>query len=240
MQIAILISMCYIVRMPVKRTVKRRTTAVKKAPVVVTPIMVNKSPISDKLKQPKVLIGLIVVILIVAAFFFKGFFVAALVNGQPISRFTVISELEKQGGKQALTSLVNQTLILQEAKKRNVTVSQSEIDASLKQIEDSLKAQGQDLNTALSMQGMTRSDLMTQLKLRSLVEKLLADKIGVTDSEVTDYITKNKETLPTNMTDAELKKNVIEQLKQQKLGSASQAWLDQLNKNAKINYFVSY
>jgi len=83
-------------------------------------------------------------------------------------------------------------------------------------------------------------DLMTQLKLRSLVEKLLADKIGVTDAEISDYIAKNKDTLPTNMTEAELRKNVEEQLKQQKLGSASQTWLDQLNKDAKINYFVNY
>jgi parvulin-like peptidyl-prolyl isomerase len=73
-----------------------------------------------------------------------------------------------------------------------------------------------------------------------LVEKLLADKIKVTDTEISDYITKNKDTLPTNMTEAELRKNVEEQLKQQKLGSASQTWLDQLNKDAKINYFVNY
>jgi parvulin-like peptidyl-prolyl isomerase len=190
--------------------------------------------------QPKVLIGLIVVILIVAAFLFKGLFIAALVNGEPITRITVISELEKQSGKQALTSLVNQALILQEAKKKKITVSQSELDTSLKQIEDSLKAQGQDLNTALAAQGMTMQDLMTQLKLRGLVEKLLADKIGVTDAEISDYITKNKDTLPTNMTETELRKNVEAQLKQQKLGSASQTWLDQLNKNAKINYFVNY
>jgi len=69
------------------------------------------------------LIGLLVVVLVVAAFLLKGLFIAALVNGQPISRFTVISELEKQSGKQALTSLVNQTLIFQEAKKKNITVS---------------------------------------------------------------------------------------------------------------------
>jgi len=48
---------------------------------------------------------------------------------------------------------------------------------------------------------------------------------------------KNKDTLPTNMAEAELRKNVEAQLKQQKLGTASQAWLDQLNKDAKINYF---
>jgi parvulin-like peptidyl-prolyl isomerase len=225
--------------MPARRVAKRRTK-ISAAQEAVMQKPVEMFPMDNKLKQPRVLIGLIVVILVVGAFLLKGLFIAALVNGEPITRITVISELEKQSGKQALTSVINQTLIFQEAKKKKITVSQSEINASLKQIEDSLKAQGQDLNTALAAQGMTRQDLMTQLKLRNLVEKLLADKITVTDAEVTDYITKNKETLPTNMAEAEIRKNVGAQLKQQKLGSASQAWLDQLNKDAKINYFVSY
>jgi len=178
--------------------------------------------------------------LAIAAFFLKGLFVAALVNGEPISRLSLIQQLEKQGGKQALSALVNQALILQEAKKKNIQVSQAEIDASAKQIEDSLKSQGQNLDTALAMQGMTRQDFLIQLKLRNLVEKLLADKIKVTDKEISDYIEKNKATLPTNLTSDEIKKSVEEQLKQQKLGSASQAWIQELNKSAKINYFVTY
>ena len=226
--------------MPVRKAAKRKIKASAEAHETAMPKPVEIVPMDNKLKQPKVLIGLIVVILIVAAFLFKGLFIAALVNGEPITRITVISELEKQSGKQALTSLINQALIFQEAKKKKITVSQSELDASVKQIRDGYKAQGQDLNTALAAQRMTMQDLMTQLKLRSLVEKLLADKIGVTDAEVSDYITKNKDTLPTNMTEADIRKNVEDQLKQQKLGSAAQTWLDQLNKDAKINYFVNY
>lgn len=200
----------------------------------------NVSVLREKIMQPRVFTGLIVVIMIVGIYFLKGLFVAALVNGEPITRLAVVSELEKQGGKQALSSLVNQALILQEARKKKVTVSQSEINAGLKQIEDSLKNQGQSLDTALAMQGMTRQDLMTQLKLRTLVEKLLADKAKVTEAEIADYIAKNKSTFPAEMTEADITKSVTEQLKQQKLGSASQAWLQELNKNAKINYFVSY
>jgi len=226
--------------MPVKKTVKKRAKLSAKIKTTVMPKSISTYSIKDKLKQPKVFIGLIVVVLIVGGFFLKGLFVAAVVNGQPISRISIIRELEKQGGKQALSSMVNQVLILQEAKKKDVQVSQGEVDASLKQIEDSLKSQGQSLDTALTMQGMTRQDLLTQLKLRGLVEKLLADKIKVTDKEISDYIEKNKDTFPTNLTSDEIKKSVVEQLKQQKMASASQAWLTELNKNAKINYFVSY
>ena len=54
--------------------------------------------ISDKLRQPKFLIPLIIIVLITLGFLFKGLFVVALVNGQPITRLSLIQELEKQGG----------------------------------------------------------------------------------------------------------------------------------------------
>ena len=224
-------SRCYNTQMPAKKIKQTSQTA---------PTLVSQYPITNKLKQPKIFIPLIIVILVVVAFFLKGLFVVALVNGQPITRLALIAELEKQGGKQTLSSLVNQTLILQEAKKKKIEVSQKEIDTQAKQIEDSLKQQGQDLNTALEMQGLTRQDFMMQLKLRSLVEKLLADQIKVSDKEVADYIEKNAETLPKDLKEEEIKKGVTEQLKQQKLAGKSQEWLANLQKNAKINYFVNY
>ncbi len=225
--------------MPVKRSVKRTSKAIKiNEPVMPQPVDTHSA--TNKFKQPKILITLAVVILAVLAVVFRGLFIAALVNGQPITRLAVIQDLEKQGGKQTLSSLVNQSLILQEAKKKNVTVSQKEIDDASKQVEDSLKSQGQNLDAALAMQGMTKQDFLTQLKLRSLVEKLLADKIKVTDAEVSGYIEKNKDTFPTDLKADEMKQRVVEQLKQQKLSTESQTWLANLQKNAKINYFVNY
>ncbi|MBI4096693.1 MAG: SurA N-terminal domain-containing protein [Candidatus Levybacteria bacterium] len=225
--------------MPVKKSAKSKTklstiqeTAMSKS--------VDVYPIVEKLKQPKVFIGLIVVILAVGVFFLKGLFIAALVNGEPITRLSVIRGLEKQGGKQALASSVNQVLIFQEAKKKNIEVSQEEVDKSVKQIEDSLKKQGQNLDTALAAQGMTRQDFLMQLKLRNLVEKLLADKIKVSDKEIADYTEKNKESFPAEMKEDEIKKGVQQQLQQQKLATVSQEWLAGLEKNAKINYFISY
>lgn len=226
------------VRKTVKRTTRTASRVKKETPAPVS--SVSYAPVVNKLKQPRVLIGLVVVILLVGAYLLRGLFFVAFVNGEPITRVAVVSELEKQGGKQALSSLINQTLIFQEARKKKVTVSQSELDASLKQIEDSLKAQGQSLDTALAMQGMTRDDLTTQLKLRTLVEKLLADKVKVSPAEIADYISKNKDSLPTGQNPDQLNKTVEEQLKQQKLGTESQTWLAGLTKNAKINYIVNY
>ena len=200
----------------------------------------KKFKISEKLKNPKFSIPLIIIVLAIVGFLFKGLFVAALVNGQPITRLSLIRELEKQGGKQTLSALVNQALILQEARKKNIDTDQKEVDSEAKKIEDSLKKQGQDLNSALLMQGLTREDFLRQLRLRTLVTKLLADQIKVADKEIADYMEKNKDTLPKNLKEDELKQQVKQQLEQQKLAGKSQEWLAGLMKNAKINYFVNY
>lgn len=192
------------------------------------------------LKRPKIYVPLAVIILTGAAFYAKGLFIAAIVNGQPITRLAVISELEKRSGEQTLSSIVTETLILQEAQKRNVTVSQKELDDSIKSIEKDLKKQKQSLDQALSFQGMTRKDFEDQLRLRNLVEKMLAKEIEPTDKEVNDYIEQNKDTLPKDLTEEQIKKTVKEQLRQQKLSSKVQEWLADLQRKATINYFVDY
>ena len=56
---------------------------------------------------------IIAVIIILAAlvYYYKGLFIAATINGSPITRLAVIKELEKASGKQALDSLITKKLI---------------------------------------------------------------------------------------------------------------------------------
>lgn len=196
--------------------------------------------ILEKLKTPRVFITLIVIIVAGLSFYFRGLFVAAVVNGEPITRLSLISQMEKKDGKQMLSTLVTQTLISQEAKKRKIDVSQQEIDADIKKIEAGLTSQGQTLDQAMFAQGITREDLIKDIKIQKLVEKMFAKDIKVADSEVTDYIDKNQSSIPTNLTPDDVKKQVRQQLEQQKLSTVFQAWLDSAQKNAKIQYFVNY
>lgn len=184
--------------------------------------------------------GLIIILLAGLLYIFRSLFVAAVVNGQPVSRFSVISDLERQSGKQALDTLVTKTLILQEAKKQNVTVSQDEINTETKKIEDNVKKQGQTLDQVLALQGMDRNALIDQIKIQKIVEKLLGKDITVTDKEVADYIDKNKDSLGTDPTSNATKTQVKQQLTQQKLSEKFQTWLQDLQKKAKIDYYVKY
>lgn len=191
--------------------------------------------------QRKYIIAIAIVLgLIGILYTARGLFVAALVNGQPITRLSVVSELEKQGGKQALNSLVIKTLIFQEANKQKVIVSQQEVNNEMKKVEDSITKQGQNLDQLLALQGMSRDALAEQLRLQKLIEKIVGKDIVVSDKEITEYMDENKETLSSTTDQTGLRENVKEQLKQKKLSEKYQALIQKLQKDAKISYFITY
>lgn len=195
-------------------------------------------------KNRLVMIVVVLILLGAALYLVKQWFVVALVNGQPIARLKVVQELEKQGGKRVLDSLIVQELIRQEAKKKNVQVSQSDVDASIKKLEESFKAEGQTIDQILSLQGMTRKDLEDQMKIQITLEKLLGNKVAVTEKEIDQYLTQTaSETtmeVVTTPTPTPSRESVREQLKQQKLQEEAQKLIEELRKNAKINQFVVY
>ncbi len=222
---------------------KKRKTSIPTEELVVEQEIISQTVSPAKRSMlPIVLVS--IVVLGVLLFLLKGQFVAATVNGQPISRMAVTKELEKQGGKKVLDSLIVKTLILEEGKKKNITVAQSDVDQQIKKIDDNFKKQGQNIDQLLQMQGMSRADLNDQIREQLVLEKLLSDKVKVTDKEIDQYLAQNKNAQasevslsPTPPPDRE---TVKQQLQQQKMQAAAQNLVDQLKKNAKISYFVSY
>lgn len=201
------------------------------------------SYISLKFKKPKVWIivaGLAVVTILVTLFFAKGLFIVATVNGSPISRLAVIQELEKQGGKQTLESIINKKLIDTELNKKNISVTKEEIDGEIKKIEAQVTSQGGTLEVALAQQGITEEKLREQITVQKKLEKLLSDKVVVADAEVNAYIKNNKVTPPKDTKTEDFKKQISEQLKQQKFQTEAQKWVAGLTSSAKIKYYVNY
>ena len=200
--------------------------------------------VKPTLKKSKLLIfaiGITAPLLIITILFLtKDLFVAALVNGSPISRLAVIKELEKQGGKQALAAMIDKKLIEAELAKQNITISQDEIGAEIKKIEAQVASQGGTLQAALAAEGMTEERLREQISTQKRLEKLLADKILVTDADIETYIKDSKIVPPADMKPEEFKTRITEQLKQEKLQAEAQKWIADLTKSAKIEYFVNY
>ncbi|MFH1833156.1 MAG: hypothetical protein ABH816_03235 [Candidatus Levyibacteriota bacterium] len=190
--------------------------------------------------NPRFSILIVILVLIGLIYCFRGIFVAAVVNGETISRLSIIQSLEKQSGKQAVESEITKLLILSQAQKKNITVSQSEIDTQILTIEKSLTDQGQTLDSALAFQGMTKQDLVEQIRIQKIIEKILGKDISVSDKEIDDYIANNNLTTPDGSSDDEFKAGIKQQLEQQKMGEKFQTWIAEVQKSAKIEYYINY
>ncbi len=186
---------------------------------------------------------IVVVLIIIGAALalgYRHFTQAAVVNGSVISRFDVIKELENSSGQAALEGLVTKKLITQAAVKAGIKVSSSDIDADVKDIEDKIAAQGSTLDAALEQQGMTRASFREQVTLQKSLEKLLADKVSVSDDDVKRYIESTKVKAPEGTSEEDFKAEVKKQLTSQKLGVEASNWIAEQKKEAKIQYFVPY
>lgn len=220
-------------------------TVVKTAPKTTAPVVKSTVVPTETSGEPvrirKSYVALVIIILLIGVglYFFRGLFVAAVVNGQPISRLEVIRQTEQQSGKATLDTLERNVLIEQEAKKQKVTVSDKEVTDEINKLKENLKAQGQTMDQVLAAQGMSESDLSRLIRLDKLVQKMVGKDVKVSDAEVNDYLEKNKESLPTG-DEATLKKQIKAQLVQQKTNDKVRTWLAGLQKNASIVRFVQY
>ena len=191
-------------------------------------------------KKTFVLFAIGIVVLGALLYFGRGFFVAAVVNGQPISRLAVVKAAEQASGQQALQQLMEDTLINQAAQEAKISVTEEDITAEIKILEETVSEQGKDLDTLLAVQGMTRKDLEDYIVRQKKIEKLIGEDIAVTDDEVSEYIEQNKAFLPQDQTEEQVKEFAREGLKQQKLNTKFETLMTDLKNNAKILYFVNY
>ena len=193
----------------------------------------------NKLLSKKVLLSIFLPIAVLLVLYLsRSLIFAAWVNGRPVYRLSLTRELEKQVGNQALEGLIEKALINSEARKNNVKVEQSEIDSEIKKIEEMVSSQGLTLDEALKFRNQTRKDLVDQIKIQKMVERLLSSKITITDAEAKDYFDKNKSLFGQNPVFDKVKEQVKSQLFQQKLSELYNTWITDLKTKAKILYFV--
>jgi hypothetical protein len=223
---------------------KKNTKSAKKGTVVeemTTEVRASKFAI----RLPKKIFFYVLVLIIVVGgvYFGRKVFYAASVNGQLINRFSVIKDLEKQGGQKVLDTIILKTLINQEAKKRKLSVNQLEIDTELQKIESNVSSQGSTLDALLAQQGMTKDDLIGEIKVQLLVTKMVDKNISVTAKEVDDYLAgqASQSSLGLTQSTPGLSKVQAETaIRQQKLQAEIQTFVADLKAKAKINYFIKY
>lgn len=193
------------------------------------------SPLRSKLKY--LILFLVLVILFGVGYYYKGAFIVASINGTPVTRVQLWNKLEEEYGDQALNTIVSEQLILQDARKNNITVSSAEVDNQIKTIEDNVKAQGMTMEDALNYWGLSQDSLRRQIMLQLILEKTVKDQVNVSDDEVTQYIKDNLGE------DQEMTQDVKDQarnsLEQSKTSDAIQKYLDDLRAKSNVEVYNS-
>ena len=192
-------------------------------------------------KKNKTLVTSLIIVMIafLAGFFVKNNLISAMVNGKPIWKKELVKEMETYYGESVLSSIIEGELIKQEAEKRGIKATEEEVSNQIKKIEDSMKSQGQDLQQALEESGMTVEDLRENYKMNILIEKLLADKITVTDEDIQKYIEENKDSFPEGTDMEQIKSLVEEGLKQEKMSTEYQSFINGLREKADIEILLN-
>lgn len=91
---------------------------------------------------------------------------------------------------EVLSQLINNRLLTQEAKKKDIKVDEKDIDERLKQIKQRFPSE-EDFNKAIGMDGVTveslRKNIEEQLLIREFAQRELAHKAMVSPREVEEY-----------------------------------------------------
>ena len=173
--------------------------------------------------------------LLLLFFYKKSWFVAATVNGSPITNLELQMKLNKQFRDQTLTQLINEKIILSEAAKNNAIATEAEINKKISEIETSVGGP-QALDSLLSQQGQTRDSIRQQIKLQLSIEKLYTNDATVAAEEVTKFIEQNKNQLLATDS-AGQQKEAFDAIKNQKLTQIFSQKFQELKQKAKIQTF---
>ncbi|MBI2334301.1 SurA N-terminal domain-containing protein [Candidatus Daviesbacteria bacterium] len=193
----------------------------------------------DSLKKfrssKKFYVVLLILGLLLLATFKKDWFVAAMVNGSPITNIELQLKLNEQFRSQILNQLINEKIILDEARKNNALVTDEEIGKKIQEIEVSLGG-AKTMDEILAAQGQDRNSIKNQIRLQLSIEKLYLKEATVSAEEMEKFLETSRDQLQAT----ESAKQEIEAenlLKQQKLSQIFNEKFQTLRSQAKITIF---
>lgn len=224
--------------MPVRKTkkgVKKVNATVKKSirqKITDFNNYLELSKVGKVNKKRLILLAVLIVVLGVSLFYSYKLLVIGWVDQTPLNRISYYRQLDAKYGKDLKEQIITEQLIDNEAKKRGVTASEDDINQEIKKLEDQ-NGGAANLDQLLKSRGITRSELRNQVRLyRVLVTKMFGANVTVSDDEVNKYLEANKNQIK-EATD-QVKAQIKEELKFQKIGEAFNSWLTQARASNRV------
>ena len=155
--------------------------------------------------KPQLLLGVIALLLVVvivmavmlaqqpAAADMDNGDVVATVNGDPITRDQLFQAMYEQGGQEALDQLITRKLIIQEAERLDLTVSEEELDLEIQSIiDESFQGNEEELQSVLEFYGISMESFRDDARLNLLVRKLATEQLEDTEEQARQFFEENR------------------------------------------------
>lgn len=233
---------------PASKKVEQKVSAPKKTIRKKDTSETTASDISDVSPAPKTkvitkkyLYAVVGVLVVVALLFAASrLWVVAWVDNKPITKFELFSLMEKRDEGKTAEELIVQKLLKSEGQKQKQTVTDSEIEAEIKKVEEQQGGAAQ-LDQILQVNRTSRADFRKLVELQLIKQKLFGSGVNITDEEVTKYIDDNKASLPPAVLEnpesseaAKLRESAKEQLKQMKVQENFNKWLEEALRSSRV------
>lgn len=119
--------------------------------------------------------------------------VVATVNGDPIQRNQLFQAMYEQGGQEALDQLITRKLIIQEAERLDLTVSEEELDLEIQSIiDESFQGNEEELQSVLEFYGISMESFRDDARLNLLVRKLATEQLEDTEEQARQFFEENR------------------------------------------------
>jgi hypothetical protein len=219
---------------------------VKKSAIATKPETETIKPVDSTISvRPKLTIRNLVILLILAGvvlvwLFFRskpGLFMAATVNGKPILKSELNKRLSDRFGEQMLEALISEQLIIDEAQKRGIVVSNDDIQNKIKEIEESLKG-SMSLDESLKMQGISRGEFEKQIAIQLMIDKMFSGSASVSGEQVDQFIKDQKDSL-TATTPAEQKIEAEAQIRNNQISDLFIEWFNKAKSEASVSKYLN-
>lgn len=210
-----------------------------------------KKPDLSSIQWKKALKVFVIVLVVVVGFglidllvqYLNNDYSVAVVNGQRVTKQEYHKALEQMYGSATAKGLIEESIIKQEAKKTDVTVSEEEVNTKIDELIQSVGGQ-EAYEVALKTSNLTDAYLREQIELDLLITKLLTPEIEYTDDNLKEFFDQYSEIMFPNESEAledgeklnfeEYKDKVEEIYLQQEVERVKTTWIAEKQDEYKI------
>lgn len=196
----------------------------------------------SKIITRKYLYAVVIVLAVIGLLFTASrFWVIAWVDNKPVTKFELYSVLESRDAGKTKEELIVNALVKSEGSKQRQSVSDGEVEAEIKKIEEN-QGGAEQLDQILSIRGLTREDFLKLVSQQLLIQKLFGKDVNITEEDVDKYIATEKASLdpkilasPESSEAARMREGVKEQLKWDKVNENYNNWLKENLESSRIS-----